>query len=217
MTSALSRAGATQWRNETNPPNETSQTSKAKTKRASQSSHRQVKEGPRANSRAERTVWRPSGLPLTTNPEHPTHYEPSGSVPGAHFLDLQGLQALLSQCRPGGRRPIVAGLRPANGRAYGRPDSPDLRSFAYLELGFSPVHPGQIARFLDIGGMGRNTTPAPAFFTERTLAAYLAVSDRTIRNWIRRGELASYKLGASRRIDPADVDAFLAQRRDETP
>ena len=28
------------------------------------------------------------------------------------------------------------------------------------------------------------------------LAAYLAVSDRTIRNWIRRGELPSYKLGA---------------------
>jgi len=55
----------------------------------------------------------------------------------------------------------------------------------------------------------------PTFFTERTLAAYLAVSDRTIRNWIKRGELPSYKLGAARRIDPSDVGAFLAQRRDE--
>jgi excisionase family DNA binding protein len=54
-----------------------------------------------------------------------------------------------------------------------------------------------------------------AFFTERTLAAYLAVSDRTIRNWIRQGELPSYKLGASRRIDPADVEDFLARHRDE--
>ncbi|HEY5708127.1 MAG TPA: helix-turn-helix domain-containing protein [Solirubrobacterales bacterium] len=62
--------------------------------------------------------------------------------------------------------------------------------------------------------MDRKAT-LPIFFTERTLAAYLAVSDRTIRNWIRRGELPSYKLGAARRIDPADVDAFLAQRRDE--
>ena len=44
--------------------------------------------------------------------------------------------------------------------------------------------------------MERNATPA-AFFTERTLAAYLAVSDRTIRNWIRRGELPSYKLGGA--------------------
>lgn len=57
--------------------------------------------------------------------------------------------------------------------------------------------------------------PSPAFFTERTLAAHLAVSDRTIRNWIRRGELPSYKLGASRRIDPADVENFLARHRDE--
>jgi excisionase family DNA binding protein len=56
---------------------------------------------------------------------------------------------------------------------------------------------------------------SPAFFTERTLADYLAVSDRTVRNWIRRGELPSYKLGAARRIDPADVDVFLARHRDE--
>jgi excisionase family DNA binding protein len=55
----------------------------------------------------------------------------------------------------------------------------------------------------------------PTFFTERSLAAYLAVSDRTVRNWIRRGELPSYKLGAARRIDPADVEDFLARHRDE--
>jgi excisionase family DNA binding protein len=72
----------------------------------------------------------------------------------------------------------------------------------------------QLALFRDIEGVDRKTE-APAFFTERTLAAYLAVSDRTIRNWIRRGELPSYKLGASRRIDPADVDDFLSRRRDE--
>lgn len=72
----------------------------------------------------------------------------------------------------------------------------------------------QTAPSPDNRGMERKATPI-AFFTERTLAAYLAVSDRTIRNWIRRGELPSYKLGAARRIDPADVDRFLAQRRDE--
>ena len=72
----------------------------------------------------------------------------------------------------------------------------------------------QFAAFVDKGGMRRSAALSPSFFTERTLAAYLAVSDRTIRNWIRRGELPSYKLGASRRIDPADVDAFLEARRD---
>ncbi|HVQ58785.1 MAG TPA: helix-turn-helix domain-containing protein [Solirubrobacterales bacterium] len=55
----------------------------------------------------------------------------------------------------------------------------------------------------------------PSFYTERTLAEFLAVSDRTVRNWIRHGELASYKLGAARRIDPADVEDFLTRHRDE--
>lgn len=75
----------------------------------------------------------------------------------------------------------------------------------------------QFADLLDIGGMERKPTAESPFFTERTLAAFLSVSDRTIRNWIRRGELPSYKLGASRRIDPADVDAFLEVRREEGP
>lgn len=62
----------------------------------------------------------------------------------------------------------------------------------------------------------RPKAPGPTFFTERSLAAHLLVSDRTIRNWIRRGDLPSYKLGASRRIDPADVEDFLARHREET-
>jgi len=74
-------------------------------------------------------------------------------------------------------------------------------------------HPVQGALPLDREYM-RSKAPGPAFFTERTLAAYLSVSGRTIRNWIRRGELPSYKLGASRRIDPADVEDFLARHRD---
>jgi len=75
------------------------------------------------------------------------------------------------------------------------------------------IHPMQRGAKTYSEGMARKST-APSFFTERSLAAYLAVSDRTIRNWIRRGELPSYKLGASRRIDPADVEDFLARHRD---
>lgn len=74
--------------------------------------------------------------------------------------------------------------------------------------------PGRFGRERHFYGMERKATP-PTFFTERDLAALLAVSDRTIRNWIRRGELPSYKLGAARRIDPADVEDFLARHRDE--
>jgi excisionase family DNA binding protein len=90
----------------------------------------------------------------------------------------------------------------------------DLRSFSGGEQIFRKSADAFGAQF----GHRRHGTEKPRhppFFTERSLAAYLAVSDRTIRNWIRRGELPSYKLGAARRIDPADVDAFLAERRDE--
>lgn len=102
----------------------------------------------------------------------------------------------------------------ADDRLYGRPDPLDLRSFATRESRRSTTAM-HFADLLDIGGMDRKPTSEPPFFTERTLAAYLSVSDRTIRNWIRRGELPSYKLGAARRIDPADVEDFLARHRDE--
>lgn len=78
----------------------------------------------------------------------------------------------------------------------------------------SDPRPMQVARSLASRDVSGNRPAPPPFFTERTLAAYLAVSDRTVRNWIRRGDLPSYKLGAARRIDPADVDDFLARHRD---
>jgi excisionase family DNA binding protein len=95
---------------------------------------------------------------------------------------------------------------PCGGRLYGGPAGA-------LTFGLSPNKWIKRSPIRHQGCMERNAPPI-TFFTERSLAAYLAVSDRTIRNWIRRGELPSYKLGAARRIDPADVDAFLAQRRE---
>jgi excisionase family DNA binding protein len=86
------------------------------------------------------------------------------------------------------------------------------RHFSGMDQGRSEL----LARRRHLGGMERKS-PSPGFFTERTLADYLSVSDRTIRNWIRRGELPSYKLGAARRIDPADVEDFLSRHRDEAP
>jgi excisionase family DNA binding protein len=89
--------------------------------------------------------------------------------------------------------------------------SPDRKS---MQPELDP-RPMQQHRSLASRGMSGDRPASPSFFTERTLAAYLAVSDRTVRNWIRRGDLPSYKLGASRRIDPADVEDFLARHRDE--
>lgn len=47
------------------------------------------------------------------------------------------------------------------------------------------------------------------FFTAKTLAAYLSLSERTVRGLIAAGEIASYKIAGSRRVDPVDVDVWL--------
>lgn len=52
-----------------------------------------------------------------------------------------------------------------------------------------------------------------AFFTPKSLAVYLAVSERTVRGWIADGIIPSYLIEGSRRIDPADIDAYLARHR----
>jgi Helix-turn-helix domain len=67
------------------------------------------------------------------------------------------------------------------------------------------------------GGVMRKP-PTTAFFTERSLAAYLAVSDRTIRNWIRRGELpvtSSAPRGGSTPPTSRTSSQGIGMRRDE--
>jgi excisionase family DNA binding protein len=66
-------------------------------------------------------------------------------------------------------------------------------------------------------GLSRPSAPTTrsAWFTPETLAAYLQVSERMVRKWVAQERLRSYKLDGCRRFDPADVDAFVAQFRDE--
>ena len=53
------------------------------------------------------------------------------------------------------------------------------------------------------------------FFTPRALAEFLSVSDRTVRQMLHDGRIPSYKVEGMRRIDPADVDRYLDERRQE--
>ena len=55
--------------------------------------------------------------------------------------------------------------------------------------------------------------PLRPFFTPRTLAEYLSIGDRTVRQLLADGCIESYMVGGSRRIDPVDVDAYLAAHR----
>lgn len=53
------------------------------------------------------------------------------------------------------------------------------------------------------------------FFTPKTLAAYLTLSERTVRQMLADRRIASYKVEGQRRVDPADVEAYLARNRDD--
>lgn len=60
------------------------------------------------------------------------------------------------------------------------------------------------------------TTERQAFFTTTTLAEYLCLSERYVRDLVKSGEIPSYTFGRARRIDPQDVDSWLRQRRERS-
>jgi excisionase family DNA binding protein len=51
------------------------------------------------------------------------------------------------------------------------------------------------------------------FFTPRTLAEYLSVSERTIRDMLAKQRIPSYKIEGQRRIALEDVEKYLARNR----
>jgi excisionase family DNA binding protein len=51
------------------------------------------------------------------------------------------------------------------------------------------------------------------FFTPRALADYLSISERTVREMLSKEPIPSYKVEGQRRIDPADVEQYLARNR----
>lgn len=53
-----------------------------------------------------------------------------------------------------------------------------------------------------------------AFFTPRTLAEYLSLSERTVREMLRSGKIPSYRLEGARRVAASDVDAYVEARRE---
>ena len=54
----------------------------------------------------------------------------------------------------------------------------------------------------------------PRFFTVAAVAALLAVSVRTVRRWIRRGDLIAHRFGTAVRIAESDLRVFIGRQRD---
>lgn len=51
------------------------------------------------------------------------------------------------------------------------------------------------------------------FLTPKTLAEYLSISERTVGEMLSKQRIPSYKVEGQRRIDPADVEQYLARNR----
>jgi excisionase family DNA binding protein len=52
------------------------------------------------------------------------------------------------------------------------------------------------------------------FYSVAALAKRLAISERTVRTMLNRGDLPAYRIGPQRRIDPADVRRWLETKRE---
>lgn len=50
-------------------------------------------------------------------------------------------------------------------------------------------------------------------FSLEEVAERLGVSERTVRRWIKAGDLPAYKPGREYRIKPDDLDEFLEERK----
>jgi excisionase family DNA binding protein len=54
----------------------------------------------------------------------------------------------------------------------------------------------------------------PPVYTVLEVAELLKVSDKTVRRWIKAGDLIAHRLGHQLRLTEADVAAFIRQRRE---
>jgi len=55
---------------------------------------------------------------------------------------------------------------------------------------------------------------APRFFTISDVADFLDVSQRSVRRWIKSGDLPAHRFGAAVRISESDLRAFSAAHRE---
>jgi excisionase family DNA binding protein len=58
-------------------------------------------------------------------------------------------------------------------------------------------------------------TGTPRFFTISDVAEFFDVSTRSVRRWIKSGDLAVHRFGAAVRISESDLRAFAAAHREE--
>jgi excisionase family DNA binding protein len=62
--------------------------------------------------------------------------------------------------------------------------------------------------------MSSSKPSPPVVYTVVEIADLLKVSDKTVRRWIKAGDLIVHRLGHQLRITESDLAAFIRQRRE---
>jgi len=58
----------------------------------------------------------------------------------------------------------------------------------------------------------KSSNQQKTFFSIKEVADKLSVNERTIRRWIKAGELSAHQIGRQWRISLYDLEAFLSER-----
>ena len=61
---------------------------------------------------------------------------------------------------------------------------------------------------------GQSPREQMRFFTVAAVAEFIDVSVRTVRRWIKSGDLVAHHFGTAVRIAESDLKAFIARHRD---
>jgi excisionase family DNA binding protein len=150
---------------------------------------------------------------LLRRPEPPTHYELPQFVPGAHVPDPKSHKGESGRAYPGGQRPILARLRRANGRAYGRPDRSGLRP-SPTRIGGSWEARGAFRPFRGQGcrGMHDHATDRPEqLLSPDDVARVCGLSRRAVYRAIARGELRAARLCNRLRVQPTELQRWIGE------
>lgn len=65
-------------------------------------------------------------------------------------------------------------------------------------------------------GIDQALDVASPMLTKEQVAAYLAVSKRTLDRLIQSGEIPAYRIGGHRRFRREDVDSYVSSRKEES-
>jgi len=148
-------------------------------------------------------------------PHSTTHWEPSRVVPGPHFLIQKvgkGSEGSLWGLQRGGWRPILARLRRADGRWYGRPGEAEGRGCGAEIFELADAVGSLRGQPVCRGMYGRATDRNGRLLSPEEVARACGLSRRAVYRAIARGELQAARLCNRLRVQPTELERWIGEQ-----